>query len=134
MLALFVDDDAHLRSLFQMQCSPIKNLRTISARNGAEALEIIATQTPDIIFSDLNMPLMDGFALWEKVRAEKKTQTTPFILITSDITAHGNSTKNSAQIQQIRTDPNARLLRKDNLQQKVLVEIIEAARPKFIPL
>ncbi len=130
MLALFVDDKPDMRSLFQMQCSRIEHLRTLTARNGVEALDMIATQQPDIIFSDLNMPLMDGFALWLNIRAEKKTRTLPFILVTSDVMPNGRSSKNHEQIEDIRNDPNARVLGKDDLRQNTLVEIIEAARPR----
>jgi CheY-like chemotaxis protein len=130
MLALFVDDDAHMRSLFQMQCKRIENLRTLTARNGKEALDVLTTQTPDLILSDLNMHVMNGFVFWEHLRAEQKTRTIPFILITSDVMRNGNSAKSHEQIENIRKDPNARVLGKDNLRQNTLVEIIEAARPK----
>ena len=37
-----------------------------TARNGAEALKAIEEKRPDIVVSDIRMPVMDGFLPWRK--------------------------------------------------------------------
>jgi signal transduction histidine kinase/AraC-like DNA-binding protein/FixJ family two-component response regulator len=55
----------------------------ISAYNGAEALEIMDKSMPDIIISDVMMPVMDGVELCRKVKADNKTAHIPFIMLTA---------------------------------------------------
>ncbi|NOY06488.1 MAG: response regulator [Chlorobi bacterium] len=65
--ALVVDDEPGILSL----CSTLlrrAGYEVVEARNGRQALEIIQEKKPDVIFLDLMMPLMDGFALCEKVK------------------------------------------------------------------
>jgi two-component system response regulator YesN len=38
------------------------------AKNGSEAFKIVQTQTPDLVFLDINMPLMDGIELSKKIK------------------------------------------------------------------
>ena len=42
------------------------------ASNGKEALEIFDREDPDILLTDIKMPVMDGFKLIEEVRKRKK--------------------------------------------------------------
>ncbi|RTY87484.1 hybrid sensor histidine kinase/response regulator [Flavobacterium sp. GSP27] len=57
--------------------------RIIVSYNGLEALNILETQIPDLIISDIMMPFMDGVALCEKVKKEIKTCHIPFIMLTA---------------------------------------------------
>ncbi|MAA99690.1 MAG: hypothetical protein CMN87_08955 [Stappia sp.] len=57
---------------------------TIAANNGAEALEILKSETPDLILCDLMMPRMDGRAVLQRVRADfPRLERTPFIFLTA---------------------------------------------------
>jgi two-component system response regulator (stage 0 sporulation protein F) len=49
-----------------------KGYSVIVASNGLEAIEKIKNQNPDIVFLDLNMPVMDGVETLKKVRAFNK--------------------------------------------------------------
>ncbi|MBD1208398.1 MAG: response regulator [Ignavibacteria bacterium] len=130
MLALIIDDELSMRSLLQAHCKPMNNVRTITARNGQEGLEVIQTEQPDIIFSDLNMPVMDGHTLWQILRADAKTQTIPFVLITSEVKADGKIGKNKKEIEHIGRDPHGYVLGKSDVKRERLLEIIESVRPK----
>ncbi len=53
------------------------------ARNGVEALSMIAVRRPTIIISDIVMPEMDGYELCRRVKGGAQTQNIPVILVTS---------------------------------------------------
>lgn len=54
----------------------------ISAENGKIGLELFEKNNPDCVLSDLNMPVMDGYELLERIRSQNKK--IPVIIITSD--------------------------------------------------
>ena len=64
---LIVEDDKELRELF---CTVlIKNgYKTTSAKDGAEALDVLDKEYIDLIISDIMMPNMDGFELVKSIR------------------------------------------------------------------
>lgn len=57
--------------------------KIITAYNGIEALESIENELPDIIISDVMMPLMDGVELCKKVKTDLRTCHIPFIMLTA---------------------------------------------------
>ena len=54
-----------------------------SARNGAEALVQAQRSPPDIVISDLLMPVMDGYTFLRHWKADPKLNRTPFIIYTA---------------------------------------------------
>jgi DNA-binding response OmpR family regulator len=55
----------------------------ISAHNGEEALNILETETPALIISDILMPKLDGFSMIQKLRVNPKTQNIPVIFLSA---------------------------------------------------
>jgi diguanylate cyclase (GGDEF)-like protein/PAS domain S-box-containing protein len=53
------------------------------ARNGREALEMVAARKPTIVISDIVMPEMDGYELCRQLKGGAQTQNIPIILVTS---------------------------------------------------
>jgi len=53
------------------------------APNGQAAWQTIQEVMPDLVISDIMMPIMDGYALLEKIRTNKKTANLPTIIITA---------------------------------------------------
>ncbi|MCK5835969.1 MAG: response regulator [Desulfobacula sp.] len=53
------------------------------ASNGLSAWEAIQEFLPELVISDIMMPIMDGYSLLEKIRAHKNTSSLPVIIITS---------------------------------------------------
>jgi len=55
----------------------------LTAENGQEALNILANSKPELILSDIAMPVMDGFEFLEAVRQRPSGATIPFIFLTA---------------------------------------------------
>ena len=80
--ALVVDDSAIMR---QLAVSLLRSLghEVMEAADGRDALRRLDTAVPDLIVTDLEMPVMDGFALLERVRADERTRRVPVIVFSS---------------------------------------------------
>jgi len=78
---LIVEDNDDLR--FYLRDNLSKEFVVIEARNGEEALERIENVMPDIIVSDIMMPVMDGLALCDEVKRNAETSHIPIILLTA---------------------------------------------------
>ncbi len=57
-----------------------------TANNGREAFDLAIASPPDMIISDILMPVMDGFALCRECKGNKKLQNIPFIFYTATYT------------------------------------------------
>src|SRR5882672_1218809 len=55
----------------------------VEAENGARAVEVAQLERPDIILMDLSLPIMDGIAATEKIRASDGLQGVPIIAVTA---------------------------------------------------
>lgn len=51
--------------------------------NGAEMIELLEKEEIDLIFSDINMPVMDGLTMTKKIRTLKKWENIPIVSISS---------------------------------------------------
>lgn len=80
-LVLVVDDNADLRDYMSGLLAP--NYRVMSANDGRAALEVIATQMPDLILSDVMMPRMSGMELVQALRTDAATADVPIILLSA---------------------------------------------------
>jgi CheY-like chemotaxis protein len=56
---------------------------TLAARNGQEALTVLASTHPDLILTDLLMPVLDGFGLCRAVLADSSTAMIPLVLMSA---------------------------------------------------
>ena len=78
---IVVDDEAIIRDAL----SDMIDYRSLgytlfgSARNGMEALDLIMDEDPDVVITDIRMPVLDGLSLIEQ--AEKKGARAQFILL-----------------------------------------------------
>lgn len=84
-LALVVDDHAEnlylLRKLLQGH-----GFRVAEARHGAQALSMARQERPDLIISDLLMPVMDGYTLLRQWKADDALRSVPFVVYTATYT------------------------------------------------
>lgn len=79
---LVVEDIAEVRMLIEAQLR-VRGFSVISARDGQDALEVIARQRPAVVVSDILMPRMDGFALTHRLRTEPLTAQIPIIFLSA---------------------------------------------------
>lgn len=91
-LILVVDDSKaareYTRSILEKQ-----PYRVLVADNGRAAWSYLQDQKPDLIISDIDMPLMTGFELLRLVREDLRLADLPFILMTSHLYAHVQSSQ-----------------------------------------
>ena len=82
---LVVDDDennvSYLETLFAAQ-----GFHVTTADNGAKALEAARKDPPDIIISDILMPVMDGFMLCRQWKNDSRLKNIPFVFYTATYT------------------------------------------------
>ncbi len=78
---LVVDDEIHIVHVvaIKLRCN---GFEVITASNGAEAYELACSQKPDIIVTDLQMPVMNGLELVDKIRQNDQTKQVPVIMLT----------------------------------------------------
>lgn len=71
MKILVVDDSKAMRMIVirTLKQTALSGVTILEANNGAEALNIIADQKPDLVLSDWNMPEMKGIDLLKNLRA-----------------------------------------------------------------
>lgn len=79
---LVVDDNQQNLELLQVYLEDV-DCQTIPARDGPEALEIIAKDCPDLILLDVMMPKMSGFEVCRRIKNNPKTSDIPVIMVTA---------------------------------------------------
>ncbi len=80
---LIVDDDRYSRYL-QMHNLLTLNADILEADNGEAALDMIATVRPDLVITDIKMPVMDGLELLKRIKGAVETKDIPVIVISGE--------------------------------------------------
>ena len=83
---LIVDDSRSMRGVIKkiITISGFKMDQCFDAGNGKEALEALAGNWVDVIISDINMPVMDGFELLGMLKEDNVFKGIPAIVITTE--------------------------------------------------
>ena len=79
---LIVDDEEPVRELVALVLKDAGH-RTVQAIHGAQALELIDKERPDLVLSDVMMPVLSGGELCRRLKATSNTRTIPVILMSS---------------------------------------------------
>jgi len=84
VFALVVDDSITVRRVTQRLLER-NGMRVLTARDGMDAVALLAEHVPDIILLDIEMPRMDGYEVAAHVRADPRLHGVPIIMITSRV-------------------------------------------------
>jgi two-component system, chemotaxis family, chemotaxis protein CheY len=80
---LIVDDSPSLRELVAFTVKGA-GFDVIQGANGQEALDRLQGQQVQVVITDLNMPVMDGFALTRQLRSNPLHKFTPILMLTTE--------------------------------------------------
>lgn len=80
--ALIVDDEFGILKMVELALKPL-DLEIHTAQNGREALDKIAEIDPNLVVTDINMPVMDGYELIKELRSKVNTMFIPIVVLTS---------------------------------------------------
>ncbi len=78
---MVVDDNQELREFIVSRLSSYYEI--VQASNGQEGFALAQSCLPDLIISDVMMPIMDGFELTKKLKSHNVTKSIPVILLTA---------------------------------------------------
>ena len=80
---LVVDDNDQGRELLEAYVQDLPGVAVISAVDGAEALEAVAREHPDLILLDIMMPRMSGFEVCRRLKLDPATRDIPVVMVTA---------------------------------------------------
>lgn len=82
---LVVDDEAHIRMLIEQTLEELEDegAEIITADNGADALELIKSEKPQLVFLDVMMPKMNGFDVCHTVKHTLNMSDVYIVLLTA---------------------------------------------------
>ncbi|MBT6204786.1 MAG: response regulator [Alphaproteobacteria bacterium] len=80
---LVVEDEPENRSTIAALLE-IEGFVVFQAENGQEAVKQAAEGLPDLILMDMRMPVMDGYAATQAIKAESATNAIPIIALTGE--------------------------------------------------
>lgn len=77
---IVIDDDADMRDLY-VEVFKENGFSVREAKDGLEGLEMINQEIPDVVFSGIIMPRMDGFTLVETLKKNVATASIPVVFL-----------------------------------------------------
>jgi two-component system response regulator VicR len=81
-LVVCIEDEPEMIDLVKLILSR-KGFQVVGAMGGREGLEAIQAQKPDLVLLDLMMPDMDGWEVYQKMKADDATKSIPVIVVTA---------------------------------------------------
>ncbi len=83
MIKILIVDDKPENLYLLEAILDTNGFKTIPAKNGAEALELMRESIPDLIIADILMPVMDGFTLCRECKKDEILKKIPFFFYTA---------------------------------------------------
>jgi signal transduction histidine kinase/DNA-binding NarL/FixJ family response regulator len=80
---VLIADDEQTNRLLLVKLLDALGFTTDQAGNGAEAMKAVAARVPDILITDLAMPVMDGLAVARALRREPQTRELPILAVSA---------------------------------------------------
>ena len=79
---VYIEDEQEMIDLVKLILSR-KRFEVIGANGGREGLDAVRKNSPDVILLDLMMPDMDGWEVYQQLKADESTRDIPVIVITA---------------------------------------------------
>jgi DNA-binding response OmpR family regulator len=79
---LFVEDDPTVAQMYRLKLE-LDGYQVIMAKDGEEGLRLANEVDPDIVFLDIRLPKVDGFAVLEGLRATNRTRNVPVVILSN---------------------------------------------------
>jgi DNA-binding response OmpR family regulator len=79
---LVVEDYNITRMMIKKMLEKGTDWKIFEAQDGQKALELLDTQTPDLIILDLMMPNMNGFEFFKKIKSMDQIDKIPILILT----------------------------------------------------
>jgi DNA-binding response OmpR family regulator len=79
---LCIEDEQEMIDLMRLILSR-RGFEILGAKGGKEGLEIIRKNHPDLVLLDLMMPEMDGWEVYQQMKADETTKDIPVIVVTA---------------------------------------------------
>lgn len=79
---LVAEDDAYIFRMLEFRLNSLGH-EIIRAVDGAEALEFVARENPDLVLLDVMMPILDGFQVLRRLKSNDETKGIPVIMLTA---------------------------------------------------
>lgn len=80
---LVVEDNADIQKLIAEIFHT--DYKVIKAENGSEGLKLARTIVPDMVITDVMMPVMDGFEMCDQIKADNKINHIPIVMLTAKV-------------------------------------------------
>jgi CheY-like chemotaxis protein len=81
---LVVEDYQDARELY-VEFFRTQGFEAIGARDGPEALRFLREHRPDVVVLDVALPRMNGYAVLQKIRADKELGDTPVLMVSASV-------------------------------------------------
>lgn len=81
-MKILVAEDSRTQAEYLRHILETSGYRVVLAENGREALDLIATEKPALVMTDIVMPEMDGYELCSRIKKDETTTGIPVILVT----------------------------------------------------
>ncbi len=121
---LLVDDEEVMRYLVR-QLLPRSRYSLCAVSNGADGLQRLHDELPDVVLLDINMPEMSGHQFLARLRNDASAADIPVIILTSAILAPNERTS----LQHV-----SGIMSKSDMSSKSLIDTIERVLPRTEPL
>jgi DNA-binding response OmpR family regulator len=79
---LFVEDDPTVAQMYRLKLE-LDGYKVIMAKDGEEGLRLANEVDPDIVFLDIRLPKVDGFAVLESLRSCSRTMNVPVVILSN---------------------------------------------------
>jgi two-component system chemotaxis response regulator CheY len=81
-----VDDSRTMRDMLRLALADA-GYRVVQAIDGVHGLEVLSSERPHVIITDINMPRLDGFGFIERVRSDSRFLGVPILVLTTESSA-----------------------------------------------